>query len=727
MYTKSVKILLGLLFISCFKLTAQELLKPEFVGFKHACAKGSFNDFKITVEKTASFGGDNIFYIELSNANGLFNDPNDPLKSIKTIPGENGAGLLSTSFQVPPDTFGRGFKLRIRSTSPKKFSPESDVFQAYDMFPERTMELNGVKDAVICEGGSYEMKLNTTKKGSYQWFKDNVFFVTTEEPKLTVTEGGSYQARVDYGACGKVQSTVSLLTVVDASQSEIKGGSPVQICANETHVFEATVKNDTYTYTWYKDGQQVSSSSSHTYETPSTNQFGTYYLEVGVQGCVSRSSNVILEPKTAASFEVTTSGPLETLLLPNETKELCISHTAPATAKIQWYRNGNSLASKEQLCMNATESGCYYAVVTDASSDCSVEKKSEEYCLVDAKSFKPVIRADLNYEGCKSTKVELSVVGVDGVGVNDKEYPLSKEQIDVLDKQWYKDNELIAGEIEDKIIIDSYEKNGAYSLEVSSRGILGKSNVLNVLLTIEDPEITSSSLSNALCENDKITLKVAPVVAGFTYEWFKDGEDTPISVADPSTLEVGEVGEYELVVSGFGCEKRLEKIKIVKFDEGVVNVTPSGVIVMDSSGTVIVTASGADSYEWFDDKNNLLSSTEKLEVNKIGFYILQARVGNCLVTKKIEVVEDDGKKIVPNIVSPTNGDGINDTWEIPNRFAYHTNVQIQIYDSKGKKVLETVDYQNDWPTEDLGTQKIFYYRIIKDASVVKAGTISVLD
>ena len=42
------------------------------------------------------------------------------------------------------------------------------------------------------------------------------------------------------------------------------------------------------------------------------------------------------------------------------------------------------------------------------------------------------------------------------------------------------------------------------------------------------------------------------------------------------------------------------------------------------------------------------------------------------------------------------------------------------------EVFKTTDYKNNWPTESLGNQKVFYYKIIRENKLIKAGTISVL-
>ena len=122
-----------------------------------------------------------------------------------------------------------------------------------------------------------------------------------------------------------------------------------------------------------------------------------------------------------------------------------------------------------------------------------------------------------------------------------------------------------------------------------------------------------------------------------------------------------------------------------------------------------------------------MSTNETLDVSTLGTYTVVGTVGGCTAQREVNVVEDDGKLVIPNIITPFNGDGINDTWELPNRFAFQTNVQILIFNSKGEEVLNTTDYQNNWPEDNnLRDGMLFYFKVIRENNLIKAGTISIL-
>jgi gliding motility-associated-like protein len=84
--------------------------------------------------------------------------------------------------------------------------------------------------------------------------------------------------------------------------------------------------------------------------------------------------------------------------------------------------------------------------------------------------------------------------------------------------------------------------------------------------------------------------------------------------------------------------------------------------------------------------------------------------------------------VVPNTITP-NGDGFNDKWRITDEFVNKDFVKIQIIDPRGKLLVDTTNYQNDWPADDFSvfsSDSVYYYIIYEDNVPVKQGSITVL-
>lgn len=726
------------------------MLAPDLSAFVSAATGACDNtavkkDWQVEIPLTGHFNNDNIFSLEISDKDGNFLTP--ALIVRPNIINQNTPTNFKvvTSFQLPDDTFGTNYRVRLRSTSPEKIGTASVNFSAYDMVVPTVGSLmgltteDGTDTATICNNESVVLKIVDGNQGEFNWYKDDVFLSTTTEPELTVTQPGRYEARIDYGLCGNLRSvniTVTGLTVADA---EIAGGvSEIEICGNDTHTFAATTQNTTlYNYQWFRDGTAINGATNPTYETVA-GQFGKYKVQISAKdgSCsVESSTEVELKQKGGATFDVNNVSIDNNIILPGEGKKLEVTIDPSSVAvTYQWFKDGNPLPSTSSE-WTAVEPGCYYVQVTStasSSSSCPEIVNSEEVCLLGVSEFNTTIVAD-PYIECQSTNTTLKIVGVRVDATDGNTYDLSDAQLNatpaLISYQWHNATGPIAGATGTEYVIGSYTENGSYFLNVEAGNKNTNSVPLDIKLIAPDPIIDSNQASNSLCAGGTIRYTIRDgLLAGYTYEWYKDGAATPFAT-NVDFIDVTEVGSYTLKFFDANCSKTLDPIEVVPFDESVVEVTPSEIVVLQVGQTVTVTASGAESYVWYQGDGTtgtILSTNETLDVSAFGFYTVVATVGSCTVTKRIEAVEQDDQLIVPNIVSP-NGDGINDTWQITNRLAFQPTVDIIIFNANGKEVFKTTDYQNDWPQENLGNQKVFYYKIIREDVLVKAGTISVLD
>ncbi|MDY0779734.1 gliding motility-associated C-terminal domain-containing protein [Tenacibaculum sp. IB213877] len=716
-------------------LYAQELQKPR-LNFTFACASSSFNNFTFEFDFTGTaFNSDNVFIIELSNENGDFSD----VVNVGTITGENSTYFdIEGSFSLPTDTYGAGYKIRIRSTSPEIIGPESDAFEAYYV-PDVNLILNNNTDLVLCGSTPQEVFLNLTDdKYQFVWFYNGNPINGQTSSSLLISQPGEYYAAIEAGECTNSYQPSNKINVtsLDIGNVSIEGSNNVQICANETYTLDSSVTDASYIYRWFKDDELIDGATSPSYTTATVDQFGVYRLEVEVGGCIANSQNeVTISQQTGADFDVSFNPDWITpVILPGQIIDLIVEDNL-TSASYTWFINGEQETfTSDQV--RVSQPGLYEVVVTDTSGTCQFSK-SIEVDILGVEELIPTIRLGANYvEDCTVSSTTLTTLGIQALASDGNLYDLSDvrppdpnnntpSQMEMLNYQWLKDGGTVTGATFDELTLNSYQDNGVYILQVSVGSDSYPSNELPILLTIEGIEIQSTSPSNKLCTGGSITLSIA-LEPGFTYTWFKDNEE--LTVSDPSSVEITETGVYYVSIDGYGCEFNLPEVTIEEFDASVLEVSPSTTTVISLGETATITASGADAYEWYNENGTLLSTNETLNVDQLGSYLLIGRVGNCLVEKNIEVVADDGKNIIPNILTPFNLDGVNDTWELPNRFAFQPDVRVIIYNSNGKEILNTVDYQNDWPLDNnIKDGMLFYFKVIKDDNnLIKAGTISVL-
>ncbi|WP_047546105.1 gliding motility-associated C-terminal domain-containing protein [Psychroserpens sp. Hel_I_66] len=243
----------------------------------------------------------------------------------------------------------------------------------------------------------------------------------------------------------------------------------------------------------------------------------------------------------------------------------------------------------------------------------------------------------------------------------------------------------------------------------------------------------SSSLGNPFCPNNDMT--TLTTITGNAYQWFKDGEviaDATNQMYETSTsgtyavqVDLGEcmaVGVIELVSELFDASINVDEINTLEDGE--------------SLSVEVTTNANAPDYKWYLNDNIIADISEaNYNATEIGIYkVIVTENSGCIgsreFTFEIEEAFDPFPEVenIPNVISP-NGDGINDTWVIPTQYVSGTDTEVMIMTNRGKIVLQTNDYLNNWPESDLGQtsiNQVFYYIITTPNNDVKKGSITVV-
>lgn len=716
------------------------------------CATNSDRTISVNFSFEGSpFPADNNFIIELSNTSGDFTNST----VLETLTDDVNNFIFDVNVDIPlPRSIDSSDDYRIKvtaSSDPSKFI-ESTTSYSFSYIPEAFFVLNENAPVFLCNGDSADVSFEvnglenigkTIDDYSFAVFKDGVLYDVIDTMNFTITEEGSYFVSMYFGslcslvAAGIYQSNAVIANEISFSSVFIEGESEVEVCATDSHILEAGVDNPSFVYRWFKDDVLITGLPDYSPTLTTTAdafQFGTYHLVVEADSCSAESNEVSIIQKDAdftvtAVPNITTEDSSVVILLPGSIINVLAvieSDVVKDNLTYEWHIDGFTFGNRDED-VDIFDEGDYFVEVTDNSGDCPIIVNSEPIKFLDAVSLVSVINKD--DDDCSSESTVLRLIDVNAVATDGNTYSLTDEEIVNFEYQWVKNGVDIPGANASFYEVASFEENDLYLLNVSVGGgiteLNNDSNILDVRLR-PNQIITSSSDSNQLCPGSIINLSI-DVLAGFDYTWFKDGEE--LTVTDISNIEVLEVGEYFVTYDGFGCQNTTEIISIIEFTDDSVEVSPSTIAPLIEGEETILSATGADSYEWFDSDGNFLSGFEEVTVVTTGTYTLIAQVENCSVEKEVIVVPDDGSVRVPNIISPFNRDGANDTWKIPNRLSFQPNVNVVVYNSRGQEVLNASDYQNNWP-EDISNIKggmLFYYKIIQENTLIKAGTISVLE
>ena len=293
--------------------------------------------------------------------------------------------------------------------------------------------------------------------------------------------------------------------------------------------------------------------------------------------------------------------------------------------------------------------------------------------------------------------------------------------------KWYKDDVIIAGQSGKELTINSA---GNYYAELDygqCSDVNFGSNRVTVTSSSGSGSVTiDSSLGNPFCSNGGNTVLTA--TSGNSYVWRKDGDI--ISGVTGRTYSTNESGVYTVDVDFGGCKASGSiDLKSNSFDASIDAPDNYQLQEGETLSVSVTTDATNPTFEWYLN-NNLISgaTTDTYLVAVRGKYKVKiSQSSGCINIKEFEfnILGPQGDAtVIPNVIKLS---GLNPYWNIPDIYI-NDATKVIIISSNGDKVLDVVNYQNDWPQTEIDFKNInpVYYYVIQGDAGEKKGSITVI-
>ncbi|TYB76661.1 gliding motility-associated C-terminal domain-containing protein [Bizionia saleffrena] len=326
------------------------------------------------------------------------------------------------------------------------------------------------------------------------------------------------------------------------------------------------------------------------------------------------------------------------------------------------------------------------------------------------------------------------LLSIDNPGSGNNNSPLNYSQ---LTFKWYKETGPTTSIFVSNGASLSVNQEGTYFVETNygtctSNSFSNRVTVSSVASGETDAGI-ASSLGNQFCPDQGAT--TLSTIQGNSYQWYKDGES--ISGATNQMYDTIESGTYAVQVDLGSCFASGAIAIMSELFESTINVDETNSIEEDESLLVLISSTANNpEFEWYLDTVLIPDATEdNFEATAYGNYkVVVTETMGCLGSREFsfEITKpyDPFPEVenIPNLISP-NGDSINDTWMLPAKYVTGTDTHIVIMSNRGEIVLQTTNYLNNWPENDLNLtsiNQVFYYIITTSDNEIKKGSITLI-
>ena len=468
--------------------------------------------------------------------------------------------------------------------------------------------------AVVCEpdGTTLDAAQGVDATGlSFEW-TDSQGAVLATTPTYTIQRPEIY--------------TVTITNTLGCSSSaEIFAGPPFDIslpetaviCEGEELILDPEVTADNYIWTIINPDNSTSSGGNERRQTIDSSVPGQFSYVVSIEdpitpGCFA-SDTTLVTINALARANISTINSL----CADETGSLTFDITT--TGSYNYVMTGNNTASGSisgpgSETIENLGAGSYTLSINDISSGCS-----ETFNILienDNPGFD--MTASANSVDCSDP----ATVGSIDVNLDSDVFPIDYELTSNTGGNPISGTVTNAGSNNSFTINDVPE--GTYDLVVTSQASSCNQTQASLVIEIANPvEFTFDPLVE-LCQATG-ELSVTAITPGATFNWIAPDGSNAGSGATISGLT--QSGVYQVTANAPGACEVIETLELDLSIPPIVRIDAQNPNCEEGSVTIIASAEGNDTYtfEWLDDSDNIIGSTNNVTVRNSGTYTVRAR------------------------------------------------------------------------------------------------------
>jgi gliding motility-associated-like protein len=545
----------------------------------------------------------------------------------------------------------------------------------------------------ICEGNAIKLSAGNLSGASYSWTGPNGFVSALQNPNIgsgTVLNSGFYYVTASIAGCPGLTDSVRVIVNQPPGSLQVSSNSP--ICSQDTIVLSANSLIKSTNFAWSGPQGFASTAPEPIITNTSTQNSGTYTVIASTPGCATTSSSslaVTVKSKpgkpTAASNSPICEG-----------ATLNLFATSAPGASYQWWNDAGYQATAQNPSMSAVDVSAIgnYRVIA------SLNGCRSDTGLVNVAVVRAAVATAGNDQAACANNAVIQLTGT----INGEDTKTGIWSTSGTGRFSPSVTDLVVQYIPSEV--DTAKKDIRLTLTTTNNKVCPVS-ASTAKLNISSTPLVYSGIDTVVCSNDSlVSLK------GFTNnpggaQWFSLGTGkfsrsgttdlSPVYVPSAADISKGKVSFYLVTVNNASCRAVYDTTSTTIHRAPRVSAGADQLLFLDDPYVFRPVVTGnIKQFEWTPNvgfTNNSVQNAALTAKENTTYRLTVTDSSNCVSYDEVfvKVLKPIG---IPNVFSP-NGDGVHDTWQLPELNNY-PGATVQIFGRSGQQLFYSAGYGKPW-------------------------------